>query len=180
MSAPSTLIAVIGEKGEEVVRRVAAGSINVGAEPVADLPSDFAARALHLATVWARARRHGLVYTLVNVDPLEPVVTEWAKRLVGEDHELDLAIAAVGKVEMPDYYLIDERLQAPLVDWYLAHLRTLAPTRVVPVRVEPGPLTACLGELPYGRPFPPGAEVAASARDFVPLPELVAVEHQFD
>ena len=180
MNAPSTLVAVIGEASSEVVRRVAAGSINVAVEPVGDLPEGQVARANHLRSVWAKTRRHSLVYTLVNVDPLEPVVAEWAKRLLGNENELELAIAALSPSEMPDYYLIDEKQGPPIVDWYLANLRSLAPSRVVPVRMDPGFVVAQLSNLPYGPPFPPALEVAASARVFVPLPDLVAIEHKFD
>jgi hypothetical protein len=41
------------------------------------------------------------------------------------------------------------------------------------------PSAAVLGSLSYGRPFPPGIEVTATARHFVPLPELVAIEQVF-
>jgi hypothetical protein len=177
MKAVSTLVAVIGENALDVARRVAAGSVNVGLEATVDQPEGLAARAKSLQEVWMRARHHGLIYTLVNSDPLRPVVDEWANRLLGEDHELELAIAAVGKPELPDYYLVDEHLPTPQVDWYLANLHSLAPTRVLPVKMEPGPLAARLAALPFGRPFPSGDAVASSARHFVPLPELVVIEH---
>lgn len=176
MRASSTLIAVIGANTGEVIRRVAAASLNVGFEAVDEQGE---ARTESRREAWDRARQHGLIYTLVNADPLEPLVDEWAKRLEGESHELELAIASTSGTELPDYYLVDEHLPPPRVDWYLANLGRLAPARVVPVAIEPERLAARLGALPYGAPFPSTEQIAATARDFVPLPQLVAVEHLF-
>jgi hypothetical protein len=175
------MVAVIGEGAAVAVGRVAAASSNVAAETVGQVPAGLTGWVQHLQEAWGKARRHALVYTLVDADPLGPVVEHWARRLAGEEHELELAIAAVGDAELPDYYLVDESLAAPTIDWYLGHLRSLAPSRVVPVTLGPGPLAARLGALDYGRPFPPGGEVAAAAREYVPLPGLgVVIEQAFD
>jgi len=137
-----------------------------------DLPDSWAEAAALTRATWDRAVRHRLIYTVVDIDPLAPVVMEWSRRLLGQEHELELAIGASNPPDPPDFYLVDERLGPPLVDWYLGHLRSLSPGRVMPVRLEPGAIAQALGSLGYGRPFPSGKDLAATARDFVPLPGL--------
>ena len=176
------MVAVVAQSAGTTVARLAKGAANVAGEAAGDLPENWSEAAVLTRATWERAIRHRLIYTVVDVDPLAPIVMEWSRRLLGQEHELELAIGASNPPDPPDFYLVDEHLSHPLVDWYLGHLRNLSPGRVVPVRLDPDSISHALGSLGYGPPFPSGRELAATARDFVPLPGLStgAVEHTFD
>ncbi len=176
------MVAVVAESAGAAIVRLAEGAANVAAEAVGDLPESWSEAAAVARATWDRAIRHRLIYTVVDVDPLAPVVMEWSRRLMGLEHELEMAIGASNPPDPPDFYLVDEHLRHPLVDWYLGHLRNLSPGRVMPVRLDPDSISHALGSLGYGPPFPSGKELAATARDFVPLPGLstATVEHTFD
>jgi hypothetical protein len=176
------MVAVVAERAGPAIVRLAEGAANVAAEATGALPASWVEAAALIRATWDRAVRHRLIYTVVDVDPLAPVVMEWSRRLLGQKNELELAIGASNPPDPPDFYLVDEGLGPPLIDWYLGHVRSLSPGRVIPVRVEPEALAQALGSLSYGRPFPGGKDLAATARDFVPVPGLsiAAVEHTFD
>lgn len=176
------MVAVVAESAGPAIVRLAEGAANVAAEAVGELPESWSEAAVLTRATWDRAIRHRLIYTVVDVDPLAPVVMEWSRRLMGREHDLEMAIGASNPPDPPDFYLVDEQLSHPLVDWYLGHLRTLSPGRVVPVRLDPGSISQALGSLGYGPPFPGGKELAATARDFVPLPGVstARTEHTFD
>ena len=176
------MVAVVAESAGPAVVRLAEAAANVAAETVGELPESWPEAAALTRSTWDRAIRHRLIYTVVDVDPLAPVVMEWSRRLLGQEHELEMAIGASNPPDPPDFYLVDEYLSHPLIDWYFGHLRTLSPGRVVPVRLDPDSISHALGSLGYGPPFPTGRELAATARDFVPLPGLstAAAEHTFD
>jgi len=175
------MVAVVAEGARSAIVRLAEGAANVAAEAMGDLPESWSEAAVLTRATWDRAIRHHLIYTVVDVDPLAAVVMEWSRRLMGQEHELEMAIGASHPPDPPDFYLVDEHLSHPLIDWYFGHLRTLRPGRVVPVRLDPDSISHALGSLGYGPPFPSGKELAATARDFVPLPGLstAAVEQMF-
>ena len=172
MRSASTMVVVVAENARPAIVRLADQAANVAAEAVGELPDSWSEAAIATRAAWDRAVRHRLIYTVVDVDPLAPVVKEWSRRLQGQENELELAIGASNPPDPPDFYLVDERLHHPLVDWYLGHLRNLSPGRVVPVRLDPEAMSQALGSLGYGPPFPSGKELAATARNFVPLPGL--------
>jgi hypothetical protein len=176
------MVAVVSTGARPALLRLAEAASNVAAEAVGDLPETWSEAAALTRAAWERAVRHRLIYTVVDVDPLAPVVMEWSRRLMGQDHELELAIGASNPPDPPDFYLVDEQLAHPLVDWYLGHLHTLSPGRVKPVRLDPDALSHALGTLSFGPPFPSGRDLAATARDFVPVPGLssASVERTFD
>ena len=168
------MVAVVAENARPAIVRLADEAANVAAEAFGELPDSWSEAAVAARETWDKAVRHRLIYTVVDVDPLAPVVKEWSRRLLGQENELELAIGASNPPDPPDFYLVDERLGHPLVDWYLGHLRNLSPGRVVPVRLDPEAISQALGSLGYGPPFPNGKELAATAREFVPLPGLAA------
>ena len=174
MRSASTLVAVVADGAKHAIVRLAEGAANVAAEAAGPLPDSWSETAAVTRTIWEKALKHRLIYTVVDVDPLAAVVMEWSRRLMGHQHELELAIGASSPPDPPDFYLVDEQLGHPLVDWYLGHLRALSPGRVVPVRLDPGSISHALGSLGFGPPFPSGKDLAATARDFVPLPGLTA------
>ena len=176
MRSASTLVAVVAESARPAIVRLAEAAANVAAVAVGPLPASWTETAALTRSAWDKALKHRLIYTVVDVDPLAPVVMEWSRRLMGHEHELELAIGASSPPDPPDFYLVDEHLEHPLVHWYLGHLRKLSPGRVVPVRLDVDSISHALGSLGYGPPFPSGKDLAATARDFVPLPGLSTVE----
>jgi hypothetical protein len=174
------MVAVVAEGARPALVRLAERAANVAAEAAGDLPDSWSEAAIVTRATWDRAVRHRLIYTVVDVDPLAPVVMEWSRRLMGQQHELELAIGASNPPDPPDFYLVDEQLNHPLIDWYLGHLRDLSPGRVVPVKLDPDSISHALGSLGYGPSFPSGKELAASAREYVPLPGLAAVSLKGD
>ena len=169
------MVAVVSAGARPALLRLAEAASNVAAEAVGNLPDTWSEAAALTRAAWERAVRHRLIYTVVDVDPLAPVVMEWSRRLMGQEHELELAIGASNPPDPPDFYLVDEQLPHPLVDWYLGHLHNLSPGRVKPVRLNPDALSHALGTLSFGPPFPSGKDLAATARDFVPVPGLSPV-----
>lgn len=173
MASLTTLIAVIGDTGARATRAVAERAPNVSFEEVGEVPDDLLEAFTAIRTAWRKAVTHGSVYTLVDADPLAPVVAEWGARLVGKDHQLELAIGLTGADASPDYYLVSPGLRAPAVDWYHGLLHQLCPQRVVATEMKPAALLATLANLKAG-PSPPGpSALAARARDYVPLPKLI-------
>ncbi len=180
MKSVTTLVAVVGDAAADAVAEAAAAASNVAAEEIGELPPDPVQATARVREAWSRAAAHGAIYTLVDGDPLSVVVAQWAARLQGEDHDLEVAIGLAGSLSMPDYYQVDIELPLPAVHWYLGLVERLAPARVVPVQMNAASLLAALSSLPYGPAFPPAAEVAAQARDFVPVPEVVPAARRDD
>lgn len=173
----TTLVAVIGEHGDEAVAVACRRATNLAREPVPDLPDDLASRFDVLAGAWRRASRRSGVYTLVAADPLEPLVTAWEDRLAGGDDRLEVAIGLAGGRPLPDFYLVDPLLPHPRIDWYAGLLVDRASARVRFSEMTPAAITAAVAALSYGPSLPETARLAASARDYVPLPRLAAVDH---
>jgi hypothetical protein len=169
----STVIALVGPDATTAGQQASASNVSfvtTGAT-VAGLPEAFG----QLAVAWSKAsRRHG-IFTLLDADPLQPLVSEWSARLRGQANELELAIGLAGKAHLPDYYFVSSELGPPEIDWYLSHLRGLAPSRVVAIDLRGPAVLGGLESLSYGAGFPPLGEVVASARSFVPLPDMQTV-----
>ncbi len=108
------------------------------------------------------------MYTLVDVDPLDAVVVEWAKRLSGEEHQLELAIGNVRRSPSPDYYLVSDTLKGTKLHWYLGLLVDLSPTRVLTVGGTVDDLLGALRTRRTGRGLPALADLATEARRYVP------------
>lgn len=156
----TTTIAVVGADASEASREVAAVASNVAAEFLDEREGIFDG--------WRRALRHHAVYTLVDADPIAGVVDQWANRLEGRDHELELAIGTVPDLPSPAYYAVDPELGNTRVHWYLGLLMDLAPARILTVAATPGNLLEAIRHRPYGRSLPDLPELAARTRDFVP------------
>ena len=171
----STVVVLVGPDAGAAGRQ-ASTAANVSFEPSGRLPDDLPAAFTTLAAAGEKASRRSGIFTLLDSDPLAPVVAQWSARLQGLAHELELAIGLAGNARLPDYYFVSPTLPPPEVDWYLSHLLRLAPARVMPVELRGPAVLARLGSLSYGTGFPPVAEVAASARTFVPLPAVEPTE----
>ena len=172
MASLSTLVAVIGDGAIRAIRTAAERAQNVSFEDSGRVPADLLAAVSALRGVWRKAAAHGSVYTRVNADPLTPVIAEWGARLLGKDHQLELAIGLSGDDASPDYYLVSPRLPSPATDWYHGLLHQLSPNRVLTTETNPGALLAALGNLKSGPSLPGASELAARARDYVPLPAI--------
>lgn len=170
----TTLVAVIGDDVDEAVAVACRRAANLGREPVPDLPDDLPARFEVLAGIWRQAGRRSAVYTLVPVDPLEPLVEAWAERLSGGDDRLEVAIGLSSNRPVPDFYLVDPSLSHPRIDWYAGLLVDRAPVRVLFTEMTPAAITTAVSDLPYGLALPDSAALAAASRDYVPLPEVAS------
>lgn len=177
MRTVTTLFAVIGDDLESAARAVASSADNVGWKGLADASgAETPGRSASLAQAWRRALRRPSVYTLTGFDPIGEVVRQWATRLEepGSDH-LELAIGMVEADPSPDYYLVEASITAPLADWYLQHLPGLAPRRVLVVDPDARAISEALRTRPFGSGLPGLAELADSARRFVPIPTLTSL-----
>ena len=172
MKAMTTLIAVVGARAEPVVRSVATRSSNVTFEALDDLPDDPVECSAQLQAAWTRAARHSSVFTAVAADPLLAVVREWAKRLRGDDHELETAIGLTQPLPSPDFWIVDDGLPDPEIHWYADYLVAHANRRVILSRIDPPALEDRIGSLPAGRQPPPPQDLAAGARGYVPVPSI--------
>lgn len=168
MRTMTTLIAVVGSRAEPALRAAAEHASNLTIENLDPLPDDPLARATTIARIWERAARHGSVYTGVATDPLAAVVREWARRLRGEEHELETMIGLVGDAPPPDYWLVDDRLGEPEIHWYTEHLAGQAAGRIILTRLDPRSITEHIGALPTGPEPEPLRAVAEGARGYVP------------
>jgi hypothetical protein len=171
MAAMTTLVAVVGSGAATVISAAADLAANVTMETVGDVPDRPLEAASSITETWSRARRHGSVYTLVDVDPIGAVVTEWARRLRGEDNDLEVAIGTAAGT-LPDYYLVARELPDPEIHWYLGLVRSLSASRVLATDLHPRGVLDTLASLPSGKELPTAAALALQARLWVPLPEL--------
>lgn len=170
MRTLTTLVALIGDRMDQAAARLESAA-NVSVQPVPEMPEDVLAAMATAAATWREALKRSSIYTLVALDPIEPVVTQWAARLTGRPEQLEVAIGLVGELPTPDYYLVTPTLPDPEVHWYAAHLRSLAPERVVVCDATPEAISRTLAGRPFGRALPPAGELATSARTYVPVPE---------
>ncbi|MDP8958428.1 MAG: hypothetical protein M3N51_04340, partial [Actinomycetota bacterium] len=106
MRSVTTLVAVVGERATHAATQAAQAAGNVSMEPVGDVPPQPTEAIERMREVWRRAQRHGSIYTLVDADPLGPVVRQWAARLEGQAHDLEVAIGLSADLPMPDFYLV--------------------------------------------------------------------------
>lgn len=174
MTRTTTLIVTVGRRFDLPSERVADASDNVARQDAPDPLDSLTDWVDHLRPVWTAAQRRSTIYTVLTRDPLGPVVREWTRRLDGEPAELELAIGLLTDAPLPDFYLVDPAIGGSSAHWYLDHLPKLAPRRIVLVEPTEDALLAAIRKLPYGKPLPQVADVLASARTYVPLPELDA------
>lgn len=174
MQRVTTLIATIGSRFDEPTARVADASGNVAREPVPDPVESLPEWAERLRAAWIAAERRSSIYTVMTRDPLAPIVREWARRLDGEASDLELAIGLLHDAPIPDFYFVDARISGTRSHWYLDHLPSLAPRRVVLLEPSEAAIAAAIARLPYGRGLPTTETVLSSARTYVPLPAVDA------
>lgn len=172
MRRTTTLIATVGGDFDEVVEEAAEAAGNVAVEPVPRAVESLPEWAQQLRQAWTAAQRRSAIYTLVSADPLSPVVREWERRLDGLPYDLELAIGLMSDALVPDFYFIDPLIGGASSHWYLDHLARLAPTRVILTEPTVRSVLAGLRALPYGQRLPEAAHLAASARSYVPLPQI--------
>lgn len=171
MRTLTTLVSAIGPGMEAAVVRLGQAS-NVAVEVPPEIPTDPVAAMTVVGSTWRKATKRSAIYTVVALDPLGPVVDQWAARLTAQPEALELVIGLVPDLPTPDYYLVSPGLGDPHVHWYAAHVRSLAPSRVVVCdAATPGVLARVVSELPYGRALPQLRELASTARVYVPVPD---------
>jgi hypothetical protein len=172
MNRTTTLIATVGRTFDVPVDRIADESDNVARQAAPDPVASLTDWVEQLRPTWTAAQRRSTIYTVLTRDPLWPAVREWARRLDGEPSDLELAIGLLTDAPLPDFYLVDPSISGTLAHWYLDHLPKLAPRRIVLIEPTEDALLSALRSLPYGKPLPRVADVLASARTYVPLPDL--------
>ena len=174
MKRTTTLIATVGTRFDRPSERVAEVSGNVARQGAPDAVESLTDWVEQLRHAWNAALRRSTIYTVLTRDPLGPVVREWARRLEGAPADLELAIGLLGDAPLPDFYLVDPDMSGSQAHWYLDHLAKLAPRRVALIEPTEGALLTSIRRLPYGKSLPEVADVLASARTYVPLPEFEA------
>lgn len=174
MNRVTTLIASIGSRFDEPLERVAEVAGNVAREPVPEPVESLPEWVDQLRSAWRSAQRRSTIYTVMTRDPLAPLVREWARRLDGQASDLELAIGLLNEAPMPDFYLVDPQISGTRAHWYLDHLPRLAPRRMVLTEPTETAIISAVRRLPYGPSLPEATEVLASARTYVPVPELDA------
>lgn len=172
MKRVTTLIASIGSRFDEPLERVAEVAGNVAHEPLPDPTESLPEWVEQLRSAWRSAQRRSTIYTVMTRDPLAPLVREWARRLDGQASDLELAIGLLGDAPMPDFYLVDPQIAGTRSHWYLDHLPRLAPRRIVLAEPTETAIISAVRRLPYGPSLPEATEVLASARAYVPMPDL--------
>ncbi len=172
MKRTTTLIVTVGSGFDRPSERAADAAGNVAREVAPEPVESLTEWVDNLRRAWSAAQRRSTIYTVLTQDPLAPVVREWARRLEGKPSDLELAIGLLGDAPLPDFYLVDPAISGAPAHWYLDHLPSLAPRRVILTQPSEGALLAAVRRLRYGKPLPETAEVLASARFYVPVPEL--------
>ncbi len=168
----TTLICVVGSNARSAVAQAATSATNLTVVTPTTEHDDPVGRWNDLIAAWRRAATHGSVFTAVPADPLAVVIDQWALRLEGNAHELELSIGLVGDVPPPDYWIVADDLSQPQAHWYYEHLAQLVRGRVLIRSVKPGAIRQTIGSLPTS-PLPPKLpDIAASARTYVPSPGL--------
>jgi hypothetical protein len=171
----TTVVCTIGIAEEAVAEAAALGS-NVAFEPSPSLPDDAVERMRASRSTVAAARRRNSIYTVITVDPLEPVVREWSARLRGEDNDLETVIGLAPAEPLPDYYLVSVDLVGDEVHWYLDHVYRSSDRRVLPIEPTTDALLHTLAHLPHGVELPNARDVAAGASDYVPPPDATVTK----
>ena len=172
MERTTTLIVTVGHGFDRVSERVTEEAGNIAREVAPDPIESLTEWVDLLRPAWRAAQRRSAIYTVLTRDPLGPVVREWARRLEGHPSDLELAIGLIGDAPLPDFYLVDPGISGSPSHWYLDHLATFAPKRVVLAEPTETAFLASVRRLPYGKALPRVADVVASARTYVPIPEL--------
>lgn len=168
MPAMTTLLCVVGSNAQPAIGQASSSATNLTVEVPSTEQDDPVGRTSELAAAWKRAATHGSVFTAVPMDPLAVVVEQWALRLEGNSHELELSIGLVGEIPVPDFWIVADDLPAPHSHWYYEHLAHVARGRVLMRSITPGALRRTIGSLPSA-PLPPKLpDLAASARTYVP------------
>ena len=167
MRRTTTVVCTVGID-EEVVETAAAAGSNVAYQAAPTLPNDVIERMRAARDPLAAARRRGAIYTLITVDPLEPVVREWSARLRGEEHDLGTVVGLAADEPLPEYYVVSVDLEGEPVHWYLDHVYRSSDRRVIPIEPTVTAVLHALGHLPHGVELPHGRALAAAATDYVP------------
>ena len=168
MKSVTTGIAMVGSEIATAANDVARTSSNVGWVTPADESEDLTIWAPAQTAAWDLVARRASIYALFGADPFAPLVREWSRRLEGRPSDLELAIGLVSDVIVPDFYLVEPAMATPDSHWYLDHLTSLAPSRVIVTAPNARAVRAAIGSLPYGPSLPAARELAASARSYVP------------
>jgi hypothetical protein len=150
MKALTTLVAAVGNGMGPAVGRLSSAT-NVSVVHLPEIPDEPVTAMATAANVWRDAARRSSIYTVVAMDPLA------------------LAIGLVADVQTPDYYLVAPDMPDPQVHWYMAHVRSLAPSRLIVCQPHPSAIAGALADLPFGKALPSLSELANSARGYVPL-----------
>lgn len=166
MARFTTIIAMVADRATELVHAVEEDATNVTAVRIDDQPFETVSDRRRAA--WADAERRRNVYTITDFDPLAPLLEAWAKRLGGDAHAMDSALALVDRRALPEYVFVDDTLEDDSIHWYLGLLRGFSVNRVVPVSPTPWAVINALGHLRSGPLFPTSAGVVAAALDYVP------------
>ncbi|HEY5651708.1 MAG TPA: hypothetical protein VIW46_09695 [Acidimicrobiia bacterium] len=172
MKRTTTLIATIGRSFDRPSQRVADVAENVALEQAPEAVESLTEWVDQLRSTWVAAQRRSTIYTVLTGDPIAPAVREWARRLDGRHSDLELAIGLLGDAPMPDFYLVDPGISGSRAHWYLDHLPRLAPRRMVLTEPTERAVLASVSRLPYGRALPETVDLLATARTYVPLPEI--------
>ncbi len=163
MAAVATTIALVTESETEGLAGLSRMASNVAVVTAAD--TDHAEQRMR----WQAARSRSGLFTLVDFDPLRPLVEQWLQRLEGDENPLPIP-----PIDVPDYYFVDVEVEEPLAAWYLQLLFDYAPQRIVSVEISFGSLYRALEHLAYGPSLPAFADLEQATRTFVPTPEFTA------
>lgn len=167
MKSASTLVALVG--GVPSLSTLSDRATNATTVSVA-AGTDLLERHARVEEAWRQATKRSSLYTIVDADPLDVVVSQWSARLQATQHDLELAIGLVThQTVMTDFYLVDIDLGQPQMDWYFDLVARTAPDRVVPVAMTVAGVLEALGHLPHGRSLPTGPDLASQARAYVPV-----------
>lgn len=154
----TTVLAVVGSQSAGCLASFDDARNVTVVDPPRDL--DASARAME---AWARTVRSRSLYTMLDADPLAPVVQAWSSSFrQGPRGDLEIAVTeALGRwraesIGLPDFYLVlnPDELSTSHRDWYLGVLHEAAPRRVIPVEAEGALVADAIGGLSAGRWWP--------------------------
>lgn len=162
----TTVVAVISDDARELVSAVDENAANTTAVRLADFEGAEDADQRRIA--WSEATRRRNVYTLIDFDPLTPLVEAWVARLQGRTDALDAAPALVEPDSLAEYFLIADDVEGDVLHWYHGLLRGFAPRRVVAIRPNPTSIMEALAHLKAAPAFPSADAIARTALEYVP------------
>lgn len=165
MAAQATLVSVIAAKAVEIV--VAADELATNVHAI-DRAPDRGEDVSSVRELWGAVKRKPPVYALAPFDPLRQLVEAWSARLVGTTDDLELMIGLTTGVEIPDFYLVDERTPAPAGAWYFEMLYSEAPRRVHAFDGTAQGVIRELRALRAGPELPSAGRIGERARSFIP------------